>query len=77
MDEARHIRTTDANVTDHRFRSVSRLPNKLRTTMCGAAPTTRDVSRKDARHVVTTLAPLRPDWTADYCPRCLEALKSI
>lgn len=72
-EPTRHIRTTDANVTDHRYRSTSRYGNKLRPVLCGGEPTPRDRSRADALHLIRHEA-LKPEWTADLCPACRAAV---
>jgi hypothetical protein len=73
MEALRHIRTTDANVKDQRFRFKAAYANKARPTFCGAEPTRDDRSRKDARHLIKHEG-LLPHWTADLCPACREAL---
>lgn len=69
----RHIRKTDAKVTDHRFRGTSAYSNKLRPVFCGALPTTDDHSKIDASRVLAA-AHLRPDWAAELCPACVQEL---
>ncbi len=71
----RHIRTTDANVKDARFRSRVKFANKLRPVFCGAEPSDTDVSRADARHLLSpNVSAVRPDWSADFCPVCIRIL---
>ncbi len=69
----RHIRTTDANVKDARFRSRSLYANKLRPVFCGAESGDGDVSRAGARHMLKHRAVV-PAWSADFCPKCVAAL---
>ena len=78
---AQHIRRSDANVTDHRFRSVVRYANKLRPTLCGAEPTRNDVSRKSALRLVASHRavgwhPKSPDWLGGICGDCLRVLNA-
>lgn len=71
----RHIRKTDANVSDHRFRSVVKYLNKARPTFCGASDES-DVSRKDALHFLKyALVPAFASTAADLCPNCVTSLK--
>jgi len=67
----RHIRCTDARVTDHRFRGTITHHNKLRPTICGADPTCSDVSRKDGRHLIR-FGDVKPEWVADLCGDCRD-----
>lgn len=71
----RHIRKSNANVTDHRFRSVVSYQNKPRPTLCGAEPTAADHSRKSGIRLIEA-ARVRPDWLVDVCPECVKALSS-
>ncbi len=66
----RHIRKTNAKVTDHRFRMTIMYPNKMRPTFCGAEPTDKDYSKKDAIHVITSFSALKPQWVEDICEEC-------
>ena len=70
----RHIRKSNANVTDHRFRFAVQNINKMTATICGVAPTIDDRSRKDAAHIIEHFAAIKPEWIAELCPACRGGL---
>lgn len=73
-DVVRHIRLTNANVRDRRFRTLI-YTNKLRPVLCGAAPTHDDWSRAEALRIRES-SRIIPKWLDDVCPVCLAALEA-
>lgn len=74
----RHIRCTNDKVKDQRFRCTAMYTNKMRPTLCGADPTSFDLSKDGGRHVIkcATEAPARLGyWLADVCPDCIAKSK--
>lgn len=71
----RHVRKSDASVTDRRHRCRVKYANKARPTFCGAEPSIVDVSRRDALHLLRPdIVRLKPEWSADICETCKQAV---
>ncbi len=78
--EIRHVRTTKGSVKDQRFRGRSLYSNTItgKRVFCGATASDTDIG-KDAAMQLLSPATLRtrPDWSADMCPVCREAVMEL